>query len=149
MYKKRLRHYDLPGDDATDKDVGPNVIVREAERTEIILEYITYLGYKDLGYLTCRVTTVQLESCHFHDELTVDGTYVKQLMQNKYPDILHVLPEKPRVVRVKTSIDNFAAENNDPVPYGQGFETSRSWVVVDKVMASSGCSANDTSSGID
>lgn len=54
MYKKRLRHYDLPGDDATDKDVGPNVIVREAERTEIILEYITYLviprsGLQGLG----------------------------------------------------------------------------------------------------
>ncbi|KAG2920283.1 hypothetical protein PC117_g16532 [Phytophthora cactorum] len=56
------------------------------------------------------------ENCRFHEEPTVDEAYVKQLLENKYLDTLHVLTENSPVVKIKTSIDTYVAERSDPVP---------------------------------
>ncbi|KAG3008938.1 hypothetical protein PC128_g17726 [Phytophthora cactorum] len=69
-----------------------------------------------LDLSTCQVTTAQRENCRFHEEPTVDEAYVKQLLENKYLDTLHVLPENSPVVKIKTSIDTYVAERSDPVP---------------------------------
>ncbi|KAG2811682.1 hypothetical protein PC113_g5234 [Phytophthora cactorum] len=63
-----------------------------------------------------KVTTAQRENCRFHEEPTVDEAYVKQLLENKYLDTLHVLTENSPVVKIKTSIDTYVAERSDPVP---------------------------------